>query len=202
MRITILFGLLALALPVAAQAPVPGGSGPARRSLTNVRITARTVVVDREAITRAGLSYVVLGGGVRVRAHRPNDSGAAGIRVGVHGVEAFLDAARRQRWIRRESTQQVLTLDGSEGVVASTDLSVSGFAARTRGPSLMVVPRVLADGSIHLRISARHGDRVTYAWGYGVDGSPAAVETELIARDGEEVVVASSSAVRSTREAG
>lgn len=208
MRVAPVLGLLALAVPmgglltapVAAQQAYPSERGSFVPG-DQVQVTARIVVVDREAFTRAGLRYVVVGND-RVRVTSTGARGGVGIQVGTHGVTAFLEAARRNRWIRSESTQQVLTMSGREAFVGSSDLAVSRRSARTRGPSLAVIPTVLDDGSVHLQVSARMEDRVTYAWGYGVDGSPAAVETELIARDGEEVILASSSMTQTTRESG
>lgn len=206
MRRLTLLGLLALAAPAAAQhtaAPVPSSVDGAADAVAHVRVTARIVVVDRDALTRAGLDYVVLGND-RVRVRPSGRSTPRGIRIGVatHGVTAFLEAVRESRLIRSESTQQVLTMSGGEGVVSSTQLAVRRGAARIRGPSLVVSPTVLDNGTVHLWVSTRHEDSVTYPWGYGVDGSPAAVETELIARDGEEVILASSSAAETTRESG
>lgn len=203
MRKAAVLGLLALGAPAWAQQtgtparPAVGGD------LAHVRVTARIVVVDREALTRAGLGYVVLGND-RIRVSPAGRTGPRGARIGIgtHGVTAFLDAVRENRWIRSESTQQVLTRSGGEAIVSSTDLHVGRHAARTRGPSLAVVPAVLPDGSVLLRVSTRLEDAVTYAWGYGVDGSPAAVDTEIIARSGEEILVASSSAVETSRETG
>lgn len=212
MRLLATVGLLALAAPAGAQhssaPPVPSAPGPAseqafEQAFEQVRVTARIVVVDRDAFTRAGLSYLVIGNDrVSVRSTRPGGARGVRVAVGTHGISAFLDAVRRSRWVRSESTQQVLTLSGAEAVISSSQLSVGRHAARTRGPSLAVLPTVLADGSVHLRVSARLEDEVSYAWGYRVDGSPAAVDTEVIARDGEEVLLASSSAVQSTRDVG
>lgn len=179
---------------------------PDTTGVEHVRVTAHILVVDRDALTRAGLAYVLIGNDrVQVTAApRGGIGGSRGVRIGVgtHGVTAFLDAVRDSRWVRSESIQQILTLSGGEGIVSSTDLSVGRTASRTQGPSLLVSPTVLADGSVHLRVSARVEDSVTYAWGYGIDGSPAAVDSEVIARAGEHVVLASSSAVQSTRESG
>lgn len=200
------FGSLALAAPAAGQHPAarPAGyaEGPSQ-ALAQVRVTARIVVVDREAFTRAGLSYVMVGND-RVRVSQTGRGGARGARVavGTHGVTAFLEAVRESRWIRSESTQQVLTIAGGEALVSSTELAVSRHGSRTRGPVLSVIPSVLADGSVHLRVSTRLEDAVSYGWGYTVDGSPAAVDTEVITGDGEEVILASSAAVQSTRESG
>ena len=55
---------------------------------------------------------------------------------------------------------------------------------------------------MHLQVSTGIEDRVTYAWGYGVDGSPAAVDTEILARSGEEVVLAGGSSIATTRQSG
>jgi hypothetical protein len=65
-----------------------------------------------------------------------------------------------------------------------------------------VIPTVLEDGRVHLYLSARVEDAVTYPWRHGVDGSPAAVDTEVITASGEEVIVGSGTAVESTRESG
>lgn len=207
MRLPTVFGLLALgllALPApawgqgASHAPVADGE-----RLTQVRVTTRIIVVDRDALTRAGLAYVVLGND-RVRISSTGRRGGSGARIGIgtHGVTAFLEAARESRWVRSESTQQVLTISGAEAMVSSTELSVGRHASRTRGPSLAVIPSVLADGSVHLRVSTGVEDVVSYGWGHRVDGSPAAVDAEVIARDGEELLLASSSSVQSTRESG
>ncbi|HUH12068.1 MAG TPA: hypothetical protein VMK65_03125 [Longimicrobiales bacterium] len=200
MHIVVAVALLALATPAWAQ-PAPPDLAAAQET-AHVRVTARIVVVDRDAFTRAGLTYAVLGSD-RVRVGSTGRGARGGrVAVGTHGVTAFLDALRLSRWLRSESTQQVLTRSGAAALVSSSDLTMGRRAARTRGPSLAVLPTVLADGRVHLRVSAREEDTVSYGWGYGVDGSPAAVDTEIIARAGEEILLASSSAVRSTREAG
>lgn len=207
MRLPVLMALLALATPAWAQHSTTHAAAAhavaAEQGVAHVRVTARILVVDRDALTRAGLDYLVLGND-RVRVSANGRNRARGVRVGVgtHGVSAFLEAIRENRWVRSESTQQVLTISGGEGVVSSTDLAAGRYASRTRGPSLVVSPSVLADGSVHLRVSARHEDSIRYAWGYGVDGSPAAVETEVVARDGEELLLASSSSTQSTRQSG
>lgn len=171
--------------------------------VNNVRVTARIVVVDREAITRAGLQYVVADNDrVRVRSTRGALRGAR-VPVGTHGITAFLEALRESRWVRSESTQQVLTLSGSPAIVSSSQLAVARHGgARTRGPSLAVVPTVLADGTVRLQVSATMEDAVTSGWGYRVDGSPAIVDSEVIAREGQELILATSSTVQSSREAG
>lgn len=202
MRLLAAFGLLALAAPAWAQHPGAGSSAYGQ-GVAQVRVTTRIVVVDRDALTRAGLAYVMVGNDrVRVSPTGQRRVRTGRVAVGTHGVTAFLEAVRESRWVRSESTQQVLTISGGEAVVSSTQLAVGRHAARTRGPSLAVVPNVLPDGSVHLWVSTRLEDAVSYAWGYVVDGSPAAVETELIAGDGEEVILATSSAVESTRESG
>lgn len=203
MRLWAALGLLVLATSAWGQAPATIlTTDHSRVDAEHVRVTTRILVVDRDALTRAGLSYVVLGNDrVRVTANGRQRRGAR-IQVGTHGVTAFLDAVRSSRWIRSESTQQVLVLSGGEGEVSSQSLATGRFASRTRGPSLVVSPSVLPDGGVHLWVSARLEDSVDYAWGYGVDGSPAAVDTELIAGDGQEVLLASSSTVSTTRESG
>ena len=196
MRLSALLALLPLATSAAAQQP-------AIASADQVRVTARILVVDREAFTRAGLSYAVIGGNrVRVTSTGRRTSGGVRVQVGTHPVAVFLEAARASRFIRSESTQQVLTMSGRPAMISSQDLAVGRRAARTRGPSLAVIPTVLADGTVHLQVSTGVEDRVTYAWGYGVDGSPAAVDTEILAADGEEIILASGSSSTTTRESG
>ena len=179
----------------------------ARRSqgTPQVRVTARMVVVDRAALTRAGVGYRVMGHD-RVRVGRAatgsRRGGGARLRAGVYGVAAFLDVVRESRWIRSESSQQLLVLSGSEGRLASQSLAVGRFAARTRGPELVVAPTVEPDGTVRLRVSTRLEDTVRYGWGWEADGSPAAVETEVVVPAGEEVLLASSSSVERTRDAG
>ena len=168
-----------------------------------VRVTTRMVVVDTDAFTRAGLSWVVLGTDqVTVRQSGRRTAGGAGVQVGTHRAGAFLEAVRASRWVRSESSQQVLAMSGAEAMISSTTLTLDRRSARTRGPTLAVIPTVLEDGRLHLRISARVEDAVTYPWGYGVDGSPAAVETELIVVPGQEIIVGSSSATERTRDTG
>lgn len=196
MRKAVVLALLALPASAAAQELPP----PLYESPAHVRVTARIVTVDRAALTRAGLAYVVLGND-RVRVHSTG-RGGTGVAVGTHGVSAFLHVARERRWLRSESTQQVLALSGGEAVVSSSDLEVGRYAARTRGPTLAVSPTVLPDGRVHLRVAAGVEDEVSYGWGYRVDASPAAVATELVVRPGEEVLLASSSAVQSGRASG
>ncbi|HUG42331.1 MAG TPA: hypothetical protein VMM12_17840 [Longimicrobiales bacterium] len=204
MRFPALLGLLALAAPLAAALPAPvAAQGPAARGMEQVRVTARIVVVDRDAFTRAGLAYAVIGNDrVVVRNSGRQRAGGARVKVGTHGVAAFLEAVRESRWVRSETTQQVLAMSGRPALVSSQDLAIGRRAARTRGPTLSVIPTVLEDGLVHLQVSTGIEDRVSWSWGYGVDGSPAAVETELLARDGEEVLLASSTSTQTTRESG
>lgn len=199
MHHAIALALLLLTAPAAGQDAATSPATPAG----HVRVTAHIIVVDRDAFTRAGLAWVALGNDrVQVSAGSRRPARSARVRIGTHGVSAFLEAVRESRWVRSESTQQVLAMSGAEALISSTDLSVGRRSARTRGPSLLVRPTILPDGRVHLDVSARVEDSVTSPWGYSVDGSPALVRTELIARAGEEVIIASSSAVQSTRGSG
>jgi hypothetical protein len=205
--------LLGLTSPVDGQVPVPDtpAERPRAEVPTQFRVTARVIHVDRASFTRAGLAYLVVGndrvrvdaaGGGRGRIRRGSGS-RVGVAVGTHGVGAFIEAARESRWLRSESTQHVLVLSGREGRVSSQSLATGRFgAARTRGPSLSVVPELLPDGSVRLMLSSRIEDSVTYYPGYEVDGSPVAVDTEVVVRPGQELVVAGSEGVERTREAG
>jgi hypothetical protein len=197
--LALLFG--GLATHGAAQ--VPSGPSSTNASTAHVRVTARMVVIDRDAFTRAGLAYVLLGADrVRVSQHARRVPAGVSVQVGTHGATAFLEAVRSSRWVHSESTQQVLAISGAEALLSSTTLTIGRRSAHTRGPALAVTPTVLADGRVRLHVSARVEDAVTYPWGYGVDGSPVAVETELIAVPGEEYIIGSSSAVQTTRETG
>jgi hypothetical protein len=192
---------LAVAILAVAVSVVPQPA--AAQSAANVRVSARIVVIEDETFTRAGLVYAVLGHDrVQVNANGPRRGKGVRVQVGTHGVKAFLEAVRNSNWLHTESTQQILTMSGAEALISSNDLSFNRRVAHSRGPSLLVTPTVMADGRVHLKVSARLEDRVDYAWGNSADGSPALVETEVIARDGEEVILATSSAVQSTREAG
>jgi hypothetical protein len=188
----------------------------------NVQVTARVVVVDREEAARVGLGYVVLGHD-RVRVGDGGNSGGGG-RMGtgwgtgwgtgtgagagggvgaeVLGATAFLELVRQHRLVRSESTQQVLVLSGGEARVASSELSLGRSMARTRGPSLTVVPTVGTDGLVHLWVRAGLDDVVHYGRGFEVDGSPASVNTEIVARPGEDVILASGTVTESTSERG
>jgi hypothetical protein len=204
MRILLLSLAMTVVLPLAAGAQLPDPG--METSRPQVGISTTMVVIDREAVTRAGLSHVVLGDG-RIRlsatgAGRAPRGARAAIAAGGMGVQAFLDLARQQRWIRSEYTQRVTVLSGSQGSVSSSTLRMSGMGARTTGPSLMVTPTVLEDGSVHLRISAEVVDMATDRWSYPVEGSPVAARTELVVADGEEAIVASGSAVETGRRVG
>jgi hypothetical protein len=204
MRIPLLAMAMTVAVPVAAGAQLPDSS-PDTAGL-QVGISATMVVIDREAVARAGLSHVVLGDGrIRLGAtgtgRTPRRARAAITADGI-GMQAFLDLAREQRWIRSEFTQQVTVLSGSEGSISSSTLRMGGMGARTTGPSLTVAPTVLPDGSVHLRVSAEVVDVATDRWGYPIDGSPVAARTELVVADGEEAIVASGSATETSRRVG
>ncbi|HEX8692237.1 MAG TPA: hypothetical protein VF746_07455 [Longimicrobium sp.] len=200
---------LALLLPALLLAAVPAAAqdAPATRGAdAQVSVTAKIVVLDREAFTRAGLAYLAVGGG---RMHldaaelrRLPRPFRARIGSGTLGIDAFLEAARESRWVRSEYTQQVLTLSGSEARISASTLAVGPYAARSRGPELIVTPTVLGDGRVRLRVSARVDDTVTDAWGNAVDGSPLASETQLVVRAGEPAVLASSATRESSRDAG
>lgn len=198
------FAPIAVALLLGGLAPHAGAAqAVADPSQAHVRVTARILIVDRDALTRAGLEYAVLGSDrVRVTRSGRRASSGVGVQIGTQEASVFLEAVRANRWMRSESTQQVLALSGAEALVSSTTLSLGRRAARTQGPMLAVVPTVLEDGRIHMYVSARVEDAVTYPWGYSIDGSPAAVDTEVITASGEEVIVGSSTAVESTRESG
>ncbi|HEY0673854.1 MAG TPA: hypothetical protein VGD27_16370, partial [Longimicrobiales bacterium] len=186
---------LALVLLAQAIAPAP-------RPVQNVRVTARIVVIEQGSFTRAGLDYAVLGNDrVRVGGNDRGSKRGVRVQVGTHGITAFLEAVRASKWIRSESTQSVLTISGGDAMISSTDLSMGRRSARTRGPSLLVTPTVLEDGRIHLHVATGLRDQADYWWGR-VDGSPAAVETEIVARPGVELILASSSAVQTTRSSG
>lgn len=189
--------LLPLALVLLTQAIAT-----APQPVQNVRVTARVVVIEQGSFTRAGLDYVVLGN-ERVRVGGSGRGAKSGVRVqvGTHGVTAFLEAVRASRWIRSESTQSVLTISGGDAMITSSDLSMGRRSARTRGPALLVTPTVMEDGRVHLYVSTGLRDQADYWWGR-VDGSPAAVETEIVARPGVEIILASSSAVQTTRASG
>jgi Flp pilus assembly secretin CpaC len=192
-----------IALVVLASAPAAAQSA---ASDAHVSVTARIVVLDHEAITRAGVRYAAAGGGrVRVETGDPRRLPAAlraRVGSGALGVEAFLDAARRSRWVRSESTQQVLALSGARARLSSLSLDAGPYASRSRGPSLDVTPTVLAEGRVHLRVHARVEDTAVDPWGYAADGSPVDAGTELVVRDGEEAVLATSAASESARDAG
>lgn len=198
--------------PAPATVPPPAVSGDAVAApgsppvLQNVRMTATLLVVDREAVRRAGLSYVVLGPDrVRLSPLDERRGPARGVRaqVGALGVRAFLDAVRTNRWASTETTQHVLALSGSPARVSSTDLTIGRFTTRSQGPVLSVLPTILEDGRVHLRVSARIEDVATDPyWGHTVDGSPVSVDTELIVHAGEEVIIASGSRVESSRASG
>jgi hypothetical protein len=179
--------LTALALGLAL---APAGAEAQAGAPVHVRVTAHVVVVDREAAARAGVSYVALADGRVQLTERTGRRGGAAVQ-GPLGVRAFLDLARERRWTRSESTQTVLVVSGGAARVASLDAVHATFASRTRGPSLTVVPTVLADGSVHLRVRAGVEDRLETPWG-GHDASPAWVESEVVGRSGEEITVASS----------
>lgn len=190
-KLQLLACLLAAPLPALAQ------------EAANVRVTARVVVIDREAAARAGVSYLALGGGrVEVRPVR-SGRGGAGARIGGPlGVGAFLELARERRWTRSEATQSVMVLSGAAARVASLEGGVSRYGASSRGPSLQVRPTVLPDGRVRLEVSTGVESRVDAGWGATVDAPPAWAETEVVARTGEEVVVASSAWSEEERSGG
>lgn len=197
----LLLPALLAAVPAAAQ-----DTSLTRNTDAQVSVTARIVVLDREAFTRAGLSYLAVGGG-RVHVHvaeprRLPRPFRARIGFGTLGIDAFLEAARASRWVRSEFTQQVLTMSGSEARISASTLDFGPYASRSRGPELIVTPTVLDDGRVRLRVSARVEDTVADAWGFAVDGSPVHAETELVVRAGEEAVLASSATRESTRDTG
>lgn len=168
-----------------------------------VRLTTHTVVVDREAARRAGVSYVTLADGrVEVQGVPVRRRGATVAVQGPLGIRAFLDLARERRWTRSESTQMVLVRSGSEGGVASLEGTVGMYGGRARGPAIRVRPTVLPDGRIELELAGGIQDRTEPGWGYGVDASPAWVETVVVVRDREPATVASSSTVQSTGRRG
>jgi hypothetical protein len=198
--------LLAMALAPPLTAAGQHADAVAYAPATQVAVSATMVVIDHDAVARAGLSHVVLGDG-RIRldaigSRRTPRSARAAVSAGGIGVQAFLELAREQRWIRSEYRQQVTVLSGSQASVSSSTLRMGGMGSRTTGPALMVTPTVLKDGSVHLRISAEVVDAATDRWGYPVEGSPVAARTELVVADGEEAIAASGSATETGRRVG
>ncbi|CAA9370892.1 MAG: hypothetical protein AVDCRST_MAG89-4582 [uncultured Gemmatimonadetes bacterium] len=186
------FAMLAVATCAAAQ---PGDQA-------MVRLTSRTVVIDRQAAMRAGVSYVDVGGGRLGFSVPPGRRGGTVAVQGPLGVRAFLEIARERRWTRSESSQMVMVASGSEGRVSSLSGTVSPYEVSSRGPVLRVSPRVMPDGRVELALATGVEDRRESVWGYGVDASPAWAETVIVARPGEPVVVASSTQGTSTRGSG
>jgi hypothetical protein len=211
------FALSVLAAPIPAPAtavvPLPAATAADAVAVAaapvQVRVTARILVVERDAATRAGLAYVVLGHDrVRLGGHpasggvlAPGSAGAVAS-AGVFGATAFLELLRERRLVRSESTQHVLVLSGGEARVASSQLAVDRHGVRIRGPAMAVVPTIAADGRVQLRVDARLEDTVSWWWGFGLDASPVAVDTELLARPGEAVIIAGGTVTERSRESG
>jgi hypothetical protein len=181
---------------LAAQPPQPPPLEAARGDAMNVRLSARVVVIERSAATRAGVSYVVIGGNTVRIGSAPGRSGS-GVAIDARtlGARAFLELVRERRAIRSETVQQIVVRSGGSGSIASLDLTTAMHHARSRGPSLHVEPTVLEDGSIHLHLIARDEDILADGWGgYVLDGSPVDVRTDVIVQPGVETIVATSSA--------
>jgi hypothetical protein len=204
------FALSVLAAPAPAVVLLPAATAADAVAVAaapvQVRVTARILVVERDAATRAGLAYAVLGHDrVRLGGHPANGgvlaAGAEGS-AGVFGATAFLELLRERRLVRSESTQHVLVLSGGEARVASSQLAVDRHGVRIRGPAMAVVPTVAADGRVQLRVDARLEDTVSWWWGLGLDASPVAVDTELLARPGEAVIIAGGTVTERSRESG
>jgi hypothetical protein len=172
----------------------------------NIRLDARIVVVENSAVSRAGVSYVVLASdrvSVSTRAGTTRRGSGVAVESRPLGVAAFLEFVRQRRAVSSEATQQIVVLSGGTGRIASLDLSVDRFAARSRGPSLVVTPTLLDDGRIHVRVIAQNEDVVADSWtGQVVDGSPVRVATELVLQPGEPAIIGSGSASQSASTSG
>jgi hypothetical protein len=185
-RIAVLTALLGLApAQLAAQAPVDEPTPP------HIAVESTILVLDDARTSRLGLRGLEIGSaGVTARAGH-GGTVRVGTRIGDLPVSAFLDLVRRERAVRRESTQRILTLSGSAAEVGSRQVLIGTYGqTAAAGPALWVEPRALPTGEVLLRVWTAVGDVRQGPFGSVWEDVPAEARTEIVVPDGTPVVIA------------
>ena len=169
-----------------AQAPEPAPT------YVHVAVESTILVLDESRVSRLGLRGLEIGtAGAGVSAGRPAGDVRVGTRVGDLSVSAFLDVVRRERAVRRESTQSILTLSGSAAEVSSQQTLIGTYGEHaSAGPSLWVEPVALPTGEVRLRVWTAAGQVRRGPFGSVWEDVPAEARTEIIVASGTPVVIA------------
>lgn len=181
-----------------AQAPEPGSGS------SNVAVESTILVLDESRVSRLGLSGLQIGvAGARGSAGHGVGNVRAGTRIGDLPVSAFLDVVRRERAVRRESTQSILTLSGSAAEVSSQQALIGTYGQRaSAGPALWVEPTALPGGAVRLRVWTAVGDVRRGAFGSVWEDVPAEARTEIVVPSGIPIVIATTDHTTQRSERG
>lgn len=185
--VTLLAALGVLPTGLASQA-LEGPSDP-----KHVAVEATTLVLEQGSVRRLGLAGLVISGGdaaLGASAGHPTGSVRVGTRIGALDVSAFLDVVRRERAVRLESTQKVVTLSGSAAEVSSQRTMVGAYGqTASAGPALWVEPVALENGHVRLRVWTAVGQVRPGPFGSVWEDVPVEARTEITVPSGTPVVI-------------
>lgn len=160
----------------------------------HVVIASTILVLDHARVSRLGLKELTAstaGGEVGVTRGYPAGAVRVGTRIGNLDVSAFLDVMRRERAVRRESTQTVVTLSGSAAEVSSRRAVVGAYGQMaSAGPALWVEPVALGNGRVRLRVWTAAGEVRSGPFGGVWEDVPVEARTEITVPSGRPVVIA------------
>lgn len=170
----------------------------------HVAVESTILVLDHARVSRLGLNGLALSSAyVPTGATRAPGNVRVGTRIGGLDVSAFLDVVRRERAVRRESTQKILTLSGSAAEVSSRSTFVGAYGqTASAGPVLWVEPVALEDGRVRLRVWITTGEVRQDPFGNVWEDVPVDARTEITVPSGTPVVIATAdqSMERTSRE--
>lgn len=160
----------------------------------HVAVEAITLVLEQGRVARLGLEGLVISGGdAALGASAGHTVGPVrvGTRIGGLEVSAFLDVVRRERAVRRESAQKIVTLSGSAAEISSQRTVVGAYGqASSAGPALWVEPVALEDGRVRLRVWTAVGEVQSGRFGGVSEDVPVEASTEITVPSGTPVVIA------------
>lgn len=165
-------------------------------NLEHVAVESTILVLDHARVSRLGLDGLALSradASASATPGYPAGNVRVGTRIGDLDVSAFLDVVRRERAVRRESTQKIVTLSGSAAEVSSQSTSVGAYGqTASAGPVLWVEPIALEDGRVRLRIWIATGEVRQDRFGNVWEDVPVDARTEITVPSGTPVVIGTS----------
>ena len=187
-RIVALLALIGTAPSLAAQEPA------AASEPKHVAVESTILTLDHTRVSRLGLEGLTVStadGAVGISSRYPVGSARVGTRIGNLDVSAFLDVVRRERAVRRESTQRIVTHSGSAAEVSSQRTVVGAYGqATSAGPVLWVEPVALEDGRVRLRVWTAVAQVRPGPFGSVWEDVPVEARTEITVPSGTPVVIA------------